>query len=152
MRISYDLAGNRTSDIACEQVSGKALQETVNNYVYDDLHRLDSFSISQSGKATQSGQILCDGAGRQVYAKTLSSTGEAERRYNQYDTQGRVQDTRVVMRRADNQSRIQHNRKSLSEFTPSQVIPTFRKFSSSLIMQVATADNITNSYYTMDLK
>ena len=86
----------------------KAAQETVNNYVYDDLHRLDSFSISQSGKATQSGQILYDGAGRQVYAKTLSSTGEAEHRYNQYDTLGRVQDTRVVMRRADNQQKIQH--------------------------------------------
>ena len=105
---AYDLAGNRTSDIASEQTSGKAAQETVHNYVYDDLHRLDSFSISQSGKATQSGQILYDGAGRQVYAKTLSSTGEAEHRYNQYDTLGRVQDTRVVMRRADNQSRIQH--------------------------------------------
>ncbi|WP_198406337.1 LysM peptidoglycan-binding domain-containing protein [Delftia acidovorans] len=105
---AYDLAGNRVSDLAREQTSGKALQETVNNYVYDDLHRLDSFSISQSGKATQSGQILYDGAGRQVYAKTLSSTGEAEHRYNQYDTLGRVQDTRVVMRRADNQSRIQH--------------------------------------------
>uniref|UniRef100_UPI000B2A2D3F LysM peptidoglycan-binding domain-containing protein n=1 Tax=Delftia acidovorans TaxID=80866 RepID=UPI000B2A2D3F len=105
---AYDLAGNRTSDISSEQTSGKAAQETVNNYVYDDLHRLDSFSISQSGKATQSGQVLYDGAGRQVYAKTLSSTGEAEHRYNQYDTLGRVQDTRVVMRRADNQSRIQH--------------------------------------------
>jgi len=105
---AYDLAGNRTSDIASEQTSGKAAQETVNNYVYDDLHRLDSFSISQSGKATQSGQVLYDGAGRQVYAKTLSSTGEAEHRYNQYDTLGRVQDTRVVMRRADNQQKIQH--------------------------------------------
>ncbi|WP_062794176.1 LysM peptidoglycan-binding domain-containing protein [Delftia acidovorans] len=105
---AYDLAGNRTSDIASEQTSGKAAQETVNHYVYDDLHRLDSFSISQSGKATQSGQILYDGAGRQVYAKTLSSTGEAEHRYNQYDTLGRVQDTRVVMRRADNQQKIQH--------------------------------------------
>ena len=102
---AYDLAGNRTSDIASEQTSGKAAQETVNNYVYDDLHRLDSFSISQSGKATQFGRVLYDGAGRQVYAKTLSSTGEAEHRYNQYDTLGRVQDTRVVMRRADNQQR-----------------------------------------------
>ncbi|WP_289241151.1 LysM peptidoglycan-binding domain-containing protein [Delftia sp.] len=105
---AYDLAGNRTSDIASEQTSGKAAQETVNNYVYDDLHRLDSFSISQSGKATQFGRVLYDGAGRQVYAKTLSSTGEAEHRYNQYDTLGRVQDTRVVMRRADNQQKIQH--------------------------------------------
>jgi YD repeat-containing protein len=104
----YDKAGNRTSDVAVEQTSGKAAQETVNNYVYDDLHRLDSFSISQSGKAMQSGQILYDGAGRQVYARTLSSTGETEHRYNQYDTLGRVQDTRVVMRRADNQQKIQH--------------------------------------------
>ncbi|MFG0787541.1 Ig-like domain repeat protein [Delftia tsuruhatensis] len=105
---AYDLAGNRTSDITREQTSGKAAQETINNYVYDDLHRLDSFSISQSGKATQFGQVLYDGAGRQIYAKTLSSTGEAEHRYNQYDTLGRVQDTRVVMRRADNQQKIQH--------------------------------------------
>ncbi|GKS92669.1 hypothetical protein AVTE2539_24910 [Acidovorax sp. SUPP2539] len=102
----YDYAGNRTQD---QTYSGGPIEGSPNgklektyNYVYDDLNRMASYT--GYGVAERTDQILYDGAGRQVYAKSLvkaNNLWNEEHRYNRYDATGKLQDTRMVLRRDD---------------------------------------------------
>ncbi|WP_167333665.1 LysM peptidoglycan-binding domain-containing protein [Paracidovorax oryzae] len=106
----YDLAGNRVR----EQVfDGPAIPTDANgtirktyDYIYDDLHRLDSYT--GAGAADMMDNIKYDGAGRQVASRTLVGPegGSYEYRYNRYDATAKLYETRVVVRSArpgDNQ-------------------------------------------------
>jgi len=107
----YDKAGNRIQDNVFERdasTGGTKLNGTY-QYTYDDLHRLDSYS--GYGIAERTDRILYDGAGRQIYAMSLTRSNNLwndEHRYNQYDSLGRLQDTRIVMRRTDNREKTQY--------------------------------------------
>jgi YD repeat-containing protein len=107
----YDQAGNRIQDTVFEKSTTAGVADTrgTYQYIYDDLHRLESYS--GYGIAERTDTIRYDGAGRQVYAMSLARSNNLwndEHRYNQYDILGRLQDTRVVMRRTDNQQKTQH--------------------------------------------
>ncbi|WP_192888350.1 LysM peptidoglycan-binding domain-containing protein [Paracidovorax avenae] len=106
----YDLAGNRTlaetysgppiakTDTTPEQPDGK-MQKSF-GYVYDDLHRVTTYWAA--GESERIDDIRYDGAGRQVYGKSLAKSGSGwwtdEHRYNRYDATGKLQDVHVVMR------------------------------------------------------
>jgi len=100
----YDYAGNRIQD---ETYSGGPIEgspngKLVKTYVYDDLNRVVKYK--GYGVSEDTDQILFDGAGRQVYARSLvmrgaeEKTPQYENRYNQYDAMGKLQDTHVVIR------------------------------------------------------
>jgi len=102
----YDYAGNRIQD---ETYSGGPIEGSPNGklvktyeYVYDDLNRVVKYK--GYGVSEDTDQILFDGAGRQVYARSLvmrgaeEKTPQYENRYNQYDAMGKLQDTHVVIR------------------------------------------------------
>lgn len=100
----YDQAGNRIHDTVFEKSTTAGVADTrgTYQYIYDDLNRLESYS--GYGIAERTDSIRYDGAGRQVYAVSLVRSNNLwndEHRYNQYDNLGRLQDTRVVMRRTD---------------------------------------------------
>jgi YD repeat-containing protein len=107
----YDQAGNRIQDTVFEKSTTAGVADTrgTYQYIYDDLNRIESYS--GYGIAERTDTIRYDGAGRQVYAMSLARSNNLwndEHRYNQYDNLGRLQDTRVVMRRTDNQQKTQH--------------------------------------------
>ncbi|MDX4957168.1 LysM peptidoglycan-binding domain-containing protein [Delftia acidovorans] len=107
----YDQAGNRIQDTVFEKSTTAGVADTrgTYQYIYDDLNRIESYS--GYGIAERTDTIRYDGAGRQVYAMSLAKSNNLwndEHRYNQYDNLGRLQDTRVVMRRTDNQQKTQH--------------------------------------------
>jgi YD repeat-containing protein len=75
----YDLAGNRIQDETKINDESKKTYK----YVYDDLHRIDSYNGASANDMMDG--IKYDGAGRQVAARTLigAEGGTYEYRYNQ---------------------------------------------------------------------
>ncbi|MDA8521012.1 Ig-like domain repeat protein [Acidovorax sp. NCPPB 4044] len=101
----FDLAGNRVrDDIFVRGTKGDGSDNLGGHYEYryDALNRLQSYSGFDGPTERQTN--VYDGAGRVVYSMSLvKSNGlwNEEHRYNRYDATGRVQDTRVVLRRDD---------------------------------------------------